>query len=161
MCDNDAAALVQAADHLGRVGRPVFAALALQEAAVALARQGDVPAARTVLARASAIYEALGAERDLRMLQARLRPYGVRPAPPSRHRHPLTGWEALTETERTVAALVARGQSNPEIGSHLFVSRRTAEAHVAHIMKKMEVRSRLELARVLSRHDGGRADPVV
>ncbi|HXW81586.1 MAG TPA: LuxR C-terminal-related transcriptional regulator, partial [Acidimicrobiales bacterium] len=161
MCADDAAALVQAADDWEQLGRRWFAAFALQEATVVLARQGDAPAARTVLARASAIYEALGAERDLRRLQARLRPYGIRWGPRSRHRHTRTGWEALTGTERTVAALVAQGQSNPEIASHLFLSRRTVETHVAHIMAKMQVRSRLELARAVSGPDGEHPDLAV
>src|SRR3712207_8665626 len=37
---------------------------------------------------------------------------------------PKTGWEALTDTERRIAAMVAAGRSNPDIAAELFLSRR-------------------------------------
>ncbi|MGW7370061.1 helix-turn-helix domain-containing protein [Streptomyces sp. NPDC054841] len=44
-----------------------------------------------------------------------------------RRRRPASGWDSLTDTERTVAALVAEGHSNPAIADLLFVSRRTVQ----------------------------------
>lgn len=84
---------------------------------------------------------------DLRRLQARVRPYSIRSGPRTAHRRATTGWEALTPAERGVAALVAEGMSNPEVAARLFVSRRTAEVHVAHVMQKLQVRRRHEIAR--------------
>jgi DNA-binding CsgD family transcriptional regulator len=58
----------------------------------------------------------------------------------------------LTAREREVAALVATGLSNKEIAEKLVISERTAEGHVEHILGKLELRSRSQLA---SWHAGG------
>ncbi len=49
----------------------------------------------------------------------------------------------------TVAKLVAQGVSNPDIAARLFLSRRTVEAHVAHIFRKLQVRRRLDIAQIV------------
>jgi DNA-binding CsgD family transcriptional regulator len=62
---------------------------------------------------------------------------------------PLTG--GLTETQRTVAALVASGQTNREIAAAMFVTQNTVQTHIRHIFQKLGVKSRTELAaRLLS-----------
>jgi DNA-binding CsgD family transcriptional regulator len=58
----------------------------------------------------------------------------------------------LTAREREVAALVASGLSNKEIAEKLVISERTAEGHVEHILGKLELRSRSQIA---SWHAGG------
>ena len=50
--------------------------------------------------------------------------------------------------------MAARGVVSREIGERLFISRRTAENHLAKVYEKLGVRTRVELARVL---DGGNA----
>jgi DNA-binding CsgD family transcriptional regulator len=57
---------------------------------------------------------------------------------------------ALTPAERRVADLVASGHTNDEAAAALYLSRRTVEAHLARIYRKLAVRSRTELARALS-----------
>jgi len=52
----------------------------------------------------------------------------------------------LSMREREVAKLVAAGMTNREIAKRLFISERTAEAHVEHIRNKLGVRSRTEIA---------------
>ncbi|MDF3041080.1 MAG: protein kinase [Thermomicrobiales bacterium] len=52
----------------------------------------------------------------------------------------------LTRREREVAAHVAAGRSNREIAELLFVSERTVEAHVANILRKLDVPSRAGVA---------------
>ncbi|HEX2047842.1 MAG TPA: response regulator transcription factor [Acidimicrobiales bacterium] len=54
--------------------------------------------------------------------------------------------EPLTERERDVLALVARGASNKEIGQALFISERTARTHVSNILAKVGLRSRTQAA---------------
>jgi DNA-binding NarL/FixJ family response regulator len=56
------------------------------------------------------------------------------------------GWEVLTAREQDVAALVAEGCTNQQIGNRLGIAARTAEAHVHNIMTKLDARSRAEIA---------------
>lgn len=63
-----------------------------------------------------------------------------------------TGPVALTRREREIAVLAAQGLASKEIGDRLFISRRTAENHLANVYDKLGVGTRAELARVL---DGG------
>ena len=52
----------------------------------------------------------------------------------------------LTTREREVAALVAQGRSNREIGDQLVVSERTVEKHVENILAKLAFTSRAQIA---------------
>ena len=58
---------------------------------------------------------------------------------------PSTPFE-LTETERTIASLVARGHTNQEVADALFVSPSTVQANLKRVYQKLGVRSRTELA---------------
>jgi DNA-binding NarL/FixJ family response regulator len=51
----------------------------------------------------------------------------------------------LTEREREVVALVARGLSNDEIACHFFISPATAKTHVNRAMAKLQARDRAQL----------------
>ena len=53
--------------------------------------------------------------------------------------------DPLSEREREVLRLLARGHTNQEIAEQLFISVRTAETHRAHVMQKLRLGSRAEL----------------
>jgi two-component system response regulator NreC len=55
--------------------------------------------------------------------------------------------DPLSEREREVLRLLALGHTNQEIAKMLFISVRTAETHRAHIMQKLNLKSRAELVR--------------
>jgi DNA-binding CsgD family transcriptional regulator len=59
----------------------------------------------------------------------------------------------LTRTERRVAALVAQGMRNREIAASLFMSVPTVEAHLTRTYRKLGIRSRTELARLVTAGD--------
>ena len=52
----------------------------------------------------------------------------------------------LTPRERQVAALVASGRTNRQIGRVLGISEKTAEVHLHHVMSKLDVRNRAGVA---------------
>ena len=56
----------------------------------------------------------------------------------------------LTAAERRVATLVARGRRNREIGQELYMSVATVEAHLTRIYRKLDIRSRSELAALVA-----------
>jgi non-specific serine/threonine protein kinase len=70
-------------------------------------------------------------------------------AGPGSDGHPATA-DSLTPREREVAALVAEGLSNREIAARLSTSRRTAESHVEHILRKLGFTSRTQVATWMS-----------
>ena len=67
---------------------------------------------------------------------------------------------ALSRREREVALLVARGLSNREIAESLVVSVRTVEAHVTHLLTKLRLRSRAQIAVWASHNAEQLAEPT-
>ena len=72
--------------------------------------------------------------------------HAVRPQPRSRSRrrtfHADPARPALSSRELEILRLLADGASNPDISRALYISRRTAEHHVEHILTKLAVTSR-------------------
>ncbi|GAA1035596.1 LuxR family transcriptional regulator [Virgisporangium ochraceum] len=151
LVDNDAGKLMDAAEQYGKASRTLPRAQALEAVGVIHADNDDVPAARNAFTEAYEVYSALGAQWDLARLQARFRAYGIRRGPRFQHRRSQQGWDSLTPTEEKVVRLVAKGMSNPQIAAQLFLSRRTVQTHVSHVLAKLELSSRTEIAREASR----------
>jgi DNA-binding CsgD family transcriptional regulator/predicted ATPase len=147
MLGHDAARLLAAAERYGDASRPLLSAKALEAAAEDFVRADDRDQARGAFSRAVEIYTSLGAATDVARLQARFRAHGIRRGPRAKHREARSGWDSLTAAETKIAALVEGGMSNPEIAAKLFLSRRTVATHVSHILKKLDVHSRTDIAR--------------
>lgn len=86
--------------------------------------------------RSSETYRSLGALRDLRRVDTTRSSDSV---------------SSLSSRELEVAELVAAGHSNDEIAQLLHISSRTAEKHVSSALRKLNVRSRVQLGRLLAR----------
>jgi DNA-binding CsgD family transcriptional regulator/tetratricopeptide (TPR) repeat protein len=147
MVDRDAFVLLTAAQRYADAGRPLPRAKALEAAAECLVEAEERTAARQAFEQAVEVYAFLGAEADLNRVHAEFRAYGIRRGPHSKHRRAASGWDSLTDTELKVAAFVEEGLSNPEIAARLMLSRRTVATHVSHILKKLNVATRTDIAR--------------
>jgi DNA-binding CsgD family transcriptional regulator/tetratricopeptide (TPR) repeat protein len=147
LLDQDARRLLAAAERYHDAGRPLLRAMALEAAAGHFVEADDRGQARDAFTGAVEVYSALGAAADVARLQATFRAHGIRRGPHAKHRRARSGWDSLTETETKIAALVEEGLSNPEIAAKLLLSRRTVATHVSHILKKLDVHSRTDIAR--------------
>jgi DNA-binding NarL/FixJ family response regulator len=98
-------------------------------------RAGHRRDARATLAAARDGLAALGARPWRERAEAELLAIGGRHA----------SGDELTPAERRVADLVARGQTNRQVASWLFVSPKTVEAHLRSIFRKLGVSSRSQL----------------
>ena len=74
---------------------------------------------------------------------------GGRPAPSAR-----SGPAALTASERRVATLAAEGLTNRQIALRLFVTEKTVETHLGHVLRKLHAASRHDLPRLLRPEHG-------
>src|SRR5215472_16424768 len=66
----------------------------------------------------------------------------------------------LSVREQEVARLVADGLSNPAIASALFISVATVKTHMSHILAKLGLDSRVQLASWVAGHDSGPPVPA-
>ena len=147
LLDRDASGLLLAAQRYADASRPLQQAASLEAAAGLLADGGDREQARAAFTGAVEVYTGLGATADAARLQAAFRARGIRRGPHAKHRRARSGWDSLTATEIKVAGFVEEGLSNPDIASRLMLSRRTVATHVSHILKKLDVHSRTDIAR--------------
>ena len=70
-----------------------------------------------------------------------------RPTGPAVHAAPgASAPGGLTRREREIAGLLAEGLSNKEIAARLVISQRTVETHVDHILGKLGMTSRAQVA---------------
>lgn len=62
------------------------------------------------------------------------------------------GWSQLSASERSVAEHVAAGLTNRETATKLFISAHTVDYHLRQIYRKLDIQSRVDLARIASRN---------
>ena len=147
LLDHDAALLLAAAGRYRDATRPLLAAKALQAAAGVFLHAGEQGRAREAFVQAVEAYTSIGAAADVARLRAAFRAHGIHGGPRARHKPAGSGWDSLTPTEVKVAAFVGEGLSNPEIAASLMLSPRTVATHVSHILGKLGVSSRTDIAR--------------
>jgi DNA-binding NarL/FixJ family response regulator len=80
--------------------------------------------------------------------------FARRPEPEQR---PSTELDGLTDREREVLTLVARGLSNTEIAEHAHISLATAKTHISHLLTKLNARDRAQL--VIVAYESGLVRP--
>ena len=122
----------------------------------ALRRNRRPAAAREPLHGALMLFESLGARPWATRARVELAAAGVKDRVAARDIFRLQSLDELSPQELQVARIVGRGQNNLEVAAALFVSRKTVEAHLTRVYRKLGIRSRTELARVL--HANGIAD---
>lgn len=142
--ERDAGPVLGAAEALGRIGHPFEAAQAQAHAGALLAVSGRATDAVDLFEAALGCFDRLAAQREADRVRAQLA--SLRRGVASRSPRAVTGWEALTATEREVVEEVCAGRSNPEVAARLGISRRTVEAHLRSIYAKVGVTTRLALA---------------
>ena len=103
-------------------------------------RAGQRRLARADLEEARTTFAGLGAEAWTKRAEAELARLGGRAS---------SRWE-LTPSERSVAQLAALGHTNREIADRLVLSVRTVESHLASAYRKLNIRSRVQLALALA-----------
>ena len=131
--------LMSALESFSELNLPHEAGRARLHLARALSAASPEAAAREAKL-ALAAFERLGAARDADAAAAILRELGAGGRAWPR------GHGQLTKRESEVLPLVAAGLSNADIAERLYISRRTAEHHVANIISKLGLRNRAEAA---------------
>ncbi len=63
-------------------------------------------------------------------------------APPKKQ----AGIDEISPREMEVLQLIGRGMSNKEIGEKLFIGERTVKTHVSHLLEKLQLQDRTQLA---------------
>jgi len=118
-----------------------------------LRRARHPAASRRPLRHALTIFNRLGARPWEARAMIELDATGVRAHARNGASAPVLG--SLSSQELQVARAVGRGLNNVEAAAALFVSRKTVEAHLTRVYRKLGIRSRTELTRLLITHDGG------
>jgi DNA-binding CsgD family transcriptional regulator len=148
--DQDSMALVRAA----RRHRHLWAqASAAEDAGVVLAAGGDRQGALAQFDHAKAAYQQAGAAGDARRVRSRLRSLEVRRRHWRQAERPVGGWESLTDTECSVADLVAQGLTNRQVAVRMFLSPHTIDFHLRQMFRKLDIGSRVDLTRLVVERD--------
>jgi len=125
---------------------------ALRAGASGFLLKDTLPAELLTAVRVVADGDALIAPRITRRL---IEEFARRPAPGSAP--PSAQLDQLTDREQEVLRLVAKGRSNAEIATELYVSHATVKTHVSRLLMKLDARDRAQL--VMIAYETGLAQP--
>jgi DNA-binding CsgD family transcriptional regulator len=130
---------------------PFYRALLEQEYGRLLREKGQRSEAAVILQSSCARFAELGARPFVQRCEAITGSLGDSDAQDQNisERHPLF---TLTQREREVSYLVARGMTNSEIAQLLFVSGKTVEYHLGHVYAKLGLSSRYQLRDAIQGH---------
>jgi DNA-binding CsgD family transcriptional regulator len=67
------------------------------------------------------------------------------------------GWASLTDIERATTRLGAEGLTDQQIADQLFISTYTVAFHLRQVFRKLDIRSRVDLARIALEHARAKA----
>ncbi len=155
-----AALALASATAAEQVQAPIETALSRTVAGRALAQAGERDRAIAELQRAATELDACGALRYRNEAERELGKLGHRA-----HRRTRPGKtdaaaiESLTERELQVARLVVDRKTNAQIAAQLYLSQKTVETHLRNIFHKIDVSSRVGLARAIERADRAAIPP--
>jgi DNA-binding CsgD family transcriptional regulator len=138
------ALLEQAVTVLEGSRAPVELARATTEYGAALRRAGRRAEARTHLERGLDLAHHCGARLIARQARSELVAAGAKP-----RRDAVTGRDALTASELRVARLAAAGRTNRQIAQALFITTKTASAHLSRVYRKLDITRRDQLGQAL------------
>jgi DNA-binding CsgD family transcriptional regulator len=136
--------LEEAVAHLDRSPARLEQAVTLVELGAAIRRAGRRADAREPLRKALELARACGADAVAARAHDELVTAGARP-----RRDPTESRTNLTASELRVARLASEGMTNREVAQALFVTENTIETHLRSVFRKLEIRSRSQLARAL------------
>jgi DNA-binding CsgD family transcriptional regulator len=136
--------LGEAVAVLERAQAPVELARALTDYGAALRRAGQRGKARAQLERGLDLAHHWGARHIASQARADLIAASAKP-----RRDAITGRDALTVSELRVVRLAVAGKTNREIAQALFITTKTASAHLSRAYRKLEVTRRSQLAEAL------------
>ncbi len=153
--DRAAEQALLAATRCDEVEARMEAAISRTLAGRALGAAGRQDEAIAVLEQAAREFESYGAVRYRQEAEQELRRLGRQVHRRSAPGKPGgAGVDTLTQREAEIAALVTDRKTNPEIAAELFLSVKTIETHLRNIFRKLDVASRVEVARVMERERG-------
>jgi DNA-binding CsgD family transcriptional regulator len=147
LLDHDSGALRHAAEECPD---PWARASAAEDLGVLLISRQDFEEAGRRLEDSLAGYDQTASLRDSRRVRRRLRGIGIRHRHLTHAKRPKSGWTSLTDTERAVSDLVAKGLTNQQIAAEMFLSTHTVAFHLRQVFRKLDIGSRVHLARVFT-----------
>ncbi|MFE4868131.1 ATP-binding protein [Streptomyces sp. NPDC056682] len=147
---NDLALLERSVDLLKASPRPLVRAAACADLGRALVAAGRKPEGVVALTHAQATFAASGAHAAVAHVQHELNGAGAGSRRTASTRRPVQGWEALTNSEKKVARLIAEGHTNRSAADALVVSPHTVNTHLTSVFRKLAVNSRVQLANIVT-----------